>query len=75
MLFIIPKTTNISDLLDNINNYLINLNLKLNNSKTTHNRLDVGINFVGYIIRPFSIYVRNSTKYRAKRAINTEAIN
>lgn len=75
MLFIIPKTTNISDLLDNINTYLINLNLKLNNSKTTHNKLDVGINFVGYIIRPFSIYVRNSTKYRAKRAINIASIN
>lgn len=75
MLFIIPKTMNISELLDNINNYLKTLNLKLNNSKTKHNKLDVGINFVGYIIRPFSIYVRNSTKYRAKRAINIASIN
>jgi len=75
MLFLIPKTTNMSQFLENINNYLKTLNLKLNDSKTKHNRLVVGINFVGYIIRPFSIYVRNSTKYRAKRAINTTSIN
>jgi RNA-directed DNA polymerase len=75
MLFIVHKKTNIRKFLENINKNLNHLNLKLNDTKTKHNRLDVGINFVGYIIRPFSIYVRNSTKYRAKRAINTESIN
>jgi hypothetical protein len=28
-----------------------------------------------FIIKPFSIYIRNSTKYRAKRALKKEAIN
>lgn len=75
LLFIVPKELKIDKLLKDINDHLSTINLALNSSKTRHNRLTVGINFVGYVIKPFSIYIRNSTKYRAKRAINNASIN
>jgi len=75
LLFLIPKSIIISEFLSLLNNQLNHLNLKLNDYKTKHNRLTVGINFVGYIIKPFSIYIRNSTKHRAKKAINNTSIN
>ena len=34
-----------------------------------------GRNFCGYIIKPFSIYIRNSTKQRAKFAAEPQSIN
>jgi len=46
-----------------INNFLINnLDLELNNQKTKHNLVDKGIDFIGYIIKPGRIHLREKTK-------------
>ena len=46
-----------------ISNFLINnLDLELNNQKTKHNLVDKGIDFVGYIIKPGRIHLREKTK-------------
>jgi RNA-directed DNA polymerase len=75
MVLILPKTQSINKVIDNLNNFLGTLNLKLNSSKTKHNVIDCGVNLAGYIIKPFSICIRNSTKYRAKRATERQSIN
>lgn len=75
LLFVIPKTSGIYNTINQINNYLQTINLQLNSSKTKHNKIEHGVNFVGYFVRPFSIYIRNCTKYRAKRAIEFSSIN
>jgi RNA-directed DNA polymerase len=75
MVFVIPKTQSITKILQTLNDFLLTLNLKLNPCKTKHNVLESGVNLTGFIIKPFSIYIRNSTKYRAKRALKKEAIN
>lgn len=75
MVIIIPKTQSINNTIDKLNNFLSTLNLKLNPCKTKHNVLECGVNLSGYIIKPFSLYIRNSTKYRAKRATEVQSIN
>jgi hypothetical protein len=75
MVMIIPKTQSINNTIDKLNNFLSTLNLKLNPCKTRHNVLEYGVNLSGYIIKPFSLYIRNSTKYRAKRATEVQSIN
>jgi hypothetical protein len=56
------KNKKISVVIQKVNDYLETLNMKLNPCKTKHNKLEYGVNFCGYIIKPFSIYIRNSTK-------------
>ncbi len=75
LLFVIPKTSGIHKTINIINEQLGEINLKLNSSKTKHNKLEYGMNFVGYYVKPFSVYIRNSTKYRAKQAIERQSIN
>lgn len=75
MVMIIPKTQSINNTIDKLNNFLSTLNLKLNPCKTRHNVLEYGVDLSGYIIKPFSLYIRNSTKYRAKRATEVQSIN
>lgn len=75
MIFVISKNFSINELLNQINTQLSQLNLQLNPCKTKHNVLDCGWNFVGYIIRPFSIYIRNATKRKAKGAIEPQSVN
>jgi RNA-directed DNA polymerase len=75
MVLVIPKTKSVNQTINQINEVLSTLNLKLNSCKTKHNMIDCGVNLAGYIIRPFSIYIRNSTKYRAKRATEKQSIN
>jgi hypothetical protein len=75
MLFVVHKKQKISEVIQEVNNYLEILNMKLNPCKTTHNKLEYGVNFSGYIIKPFSIYIRNSTKQKAKFATETQSIN
>ncbi len=53
-----------------INNFLINnLDLKLNTTKTKHNLISKGIDFVGYIIKPGRIHLRSKTKNKVKNII------
>ena len=75
IIMILPKTRSINKTIQKINDYLNSLNLHLNPCKTRHNRLECGVNFVGYIVKPFSLYIRNSVKSRAKRATAKESIN
>ncbi len=75
LLFVIPKTLGVQNTINQINDYLQTLNLQLNPSKTKHNKLQYGLNFVGYYVKPFSIYIRNCTKHRAKRATERASIN
>lgn len=75
LIFILPKEKSIKSIISLINEYLLKLNMKLNPKKTKHNKLENGVNFVGYIIKPFSIYIRNSTKNKAKLAVNPKSIN
>ena len=75
MLFVIHKNQKISAVIQKVNDYLETLNLKLNPHKTKHNKLEYGVNFCGYIIKPFSLYIRNSTKQRAKFATKSQSIN
>jgi hypothetical protein len=75
MLFLVHKDQKISTIIQKVNDYLETLNLKLNPYKTTHNKLEYGRNFCGYIIKPFSMYIRNSTKQRAKFATEPQSIN
>jgi len=75
LLFIIPKTSGIYKTINTINEQLKIINLQLNSSKTKHNKLEYGVNFVGYYVRPFSVYIRNSTKHRAKQATEKASIN
>ncbi len=75
MIFIIPKEVSITQTINSINEELSKLNLQLNPCKTTHNRIECGVNLSGYIVKPFSLYIRNSTKYRVKRATESQSIN
>jgi hypothetical protein len=75
MVLILPKTTSINETIEMMNIELNQINLKLNPCKTKHNVIDCGVNFVGFIVKPFSLYIRNSTKHRAKRAKTPESIN
>jgi len=75
LLFIIPKTSGVHRTINIINEQLKIINLQLNPCKTKYNRLEYGVNFVGYYVRPFSVYIRNSTKHRAKRATDRASIN
>jgi hypothetical protein len=75
MVLIIPKSKSLNQTIDQLNGFLKTLNLHLNPCKTKHNMLDSGVNLAGYIVRPFSIYIRNSTKYRAKLATEPQSIN
>ena len=75
MLFVVHKNQKISVVIQKVNDYLETLNMKLNPCKTKHNKLEYGVNFCGYIIKPFSIYIRNSTKQRAKFATKSQSIN
>jgi hypothetical protein len=75
MLFVVHKNQKISVVIQKVNDYLKTLNMKLNPCKTKHNKLEYGVNFCGYIIKPFSIYIRNSTKQRAKFATKSQSIN
>lgn len=75
MVLIIPKSRSINNTIEQLNNFLFTLNLKLNPCKTKHNKLEYGVNLSGYIVKPFSFYIRNSTKYRAKRATESQSIN
>jgi RNA-directed DNA polymerase len=75
LLFFIHKDQKIYQIIDDINDYLRTLNMSLNSSKTKHNKLKHGVNFVGYFIRPFCKYIRNSTKQRAKLATEPQSIN
>jgi hypothetical protein len=75
MLFLIHKNQKIFTIIQKVNDYLSILNMQLNPCKTTHNKLEYGVNFCGYIIKPFSIYIRNSTKQRAKFATKSQSIN
>lgn len=75
MVLILPNTKSIYETIKQINDFLYTLNLQLNPKKTKHNLIQSGINLAGYIIKPFSIYIRNSTKYRAKKAIESQSIN
>ncbi len=75
MVFVIPKNVSITQTINLINQELSKLNLQLNPHKTTHNKIECGVNLSGYIVKPFSLYIRNSTKYRAKRATKTQSIN
>ena len=75
LLFLVHKDQKISVIIQKVNDYLETLNMKLNSHKTTHNKLEYGRNFCGYIIKPFSIYIRNSTKQRAKFATEPQSIN
>jgi hypothetical protein len=75
MVFILSKDISITQTINLINQELLKLNLRLNPSKTTHNKIECGVNLSGYIVGPFSLYIRNSTKYRAKRATKTQSIN
>jgi RNA-directed DNA polymerase len=75
MLFVVHKNQKISVVIQKLNDYLETLNMKLNPCKTKHNKLEYGVNFCGYIIKPFSIYIRNSTKQRAKFATKSQSIN
>lgn len=75
MVFILPKTQSINKTVNQLNEFLSFLNLKLNPKKTKHNKIQYGINLAGFIVKPFSLYIRNSTKYRAKRAEKRESIN
>lgn len=75
MLFLVHKDQKISKVIEDVNGYLKTLNMQLNPYKTTHNKLEYSVNFCGYIIKPFSIYIRNSTKQRAKFATKPQSIN
>jgi hypothetical protein len=75
MVFLLPKEVSITQTINSINQELSKLNLQLNPCKTTHNRVECGVNLSGYIVKPFSLFIRNSTKYRAKRATETQSIN
>ena len=75
MVLILPKSKSINQTIDQLNEFLSILNLHLNPCKSRHNVLDSGVNLSGYIVRPFSVYIRNSTKYRAKRATKVQSIN
>ena len=75
MLFVVHKNQKISVVIQKVNDYLETLNMQLNPYKTKHNKLEYGVNFCGYIIKPFSIYIRNSTKQRAKFAKEPQSIN
>jgi RNA-directed DNA polymerase len=59
-----------------INNFLINnLDLKLNSTKTKHNLISKGIDFIGYIIKPGRIHLRSKTKNKLKNNVNNLANN
>ena len=75
MLFVVHKNQKISVVIQKVNDYLGTLNMQLNPCKTKHNKLEYGVNFCGYIVKPFSIYIRNSTKQRAKFATKSQSIN
>lgn len=75
MTIIIPKEKSINKVLDQINIELSKLNLKLNSCKTKHNKLEYGGNLSGFLVKPFLAYIRNSTKYRVKRATKPQSIN
>lgn len=75
MLFVSHNDQKISVIIQKVNNYLETLNMQLNPYKTTHNKLEYGVNFCGYIVKPFSIYIRNATKQRAKFATEPQSIN
>jgi RNA-directed DNA polymerase len=75
LFFLIPKKLGVHKTIKKINDYLKTINLQLNPTKTKHNKLEYGVNFTGYFVKPFCIYIRNSTKHRAKRAIKRESIN
>ena len=75
MVLILPKTISIQQTILEINYFLNTLNLKLNPCKTKHNKLECGVNLVGYIVKPFSLYIRNSVKERAKKSQTRESIN
>jgi RNA-directed DNA polymerase len=75
MLLVVHKNQKISVVIQKLNDYLETLNMKLNPCKTKHNKLEYGVNFCGYIIKPFSIYIRNSTKQRAKFATKSQSMN
>lgn len=75
LILIIPKTKSVHQTIKQINDYLKILGMSLNPKKTRHNKLENGVNFVGYIIKPFSIYIRNSTKNRAKRSFRVKSLN
>lgn len=75
LLFVIPKSSGIRATINKINQQLNQINLHLNSSKTRHNKLEYGVNFVGYWIKAFSIHIRNSTKHRAKQATERQSIN
>jgi RNA-directed DNA polymerase len=75
MLFVVHKNQKISVVIQKVNDYLETLNMQLNPCKTKHNKLEYGVNFCGYIVKPFSIYIRNSTKQRAKFATKPQSIN
>jgi hypothetical protein len=75
MIFVLPKEVPITQTINLINEKLSKLGLQLNPCKTKHNVIDCGVNFVGFIVKPFSLYIRNSTKHRAKRAKTPESIN
>ncbi len=75
MLFVVHKNQKISVIIQKVNDYLETLNMQLNPCKTKHNKLEYGVNFCGYIVKPFSIYIRNSTKQRAKFATKSQSIN
>lgn len=75
LLFVVHKDQKISKVIQEVNDYLETLNMQLNPYKTKHNKLEYGVNFCGYIVKPFSIYIRNSTKQRAKFAIEPQSIN
>lgn len=75
MVLVIPKSKSIQQIIRNLNEFLQTLNLRLNPCKTHHNVLESGVNLAGFIVRPFSLYIRNSTKYRTKRATEPQSIN
>ena len=75
MLFVVHKNQRISVVIQKVNDYLETLNMKLNPCKTKHNKLEYGVNFCGYLLKPFLIYIRNSTKQRVKFATKSQSIN
>jgi hypothetical protein len=65
-----PKRLN--GIFEAINEFLrVNLNLNLHLNKKEISLIEKGINFVGFIIKPYRKYIRNSTVTRVKKIIKS----
>lgn len=68
------ENINLNDIFNKIQTYLNkNLDIKLHLNKKEINKVNLGINFVGYVIKPFQKYIRRSTLKNMYK--NTKNVN